>query len=128
MTDNITVDKFDSTLIDKIESTFPLIAMMARKNDYDGLPIYFLKERGEIASIAIVDPEGFNGRPKLCAFEVAMKFRRCKYGTRLLEFLISEYRKLRANVLREALGFYLKSFFRIVEDTGGPVITVESAF
>ena len=36
------------------------------------------------------------------------------------------YEDVRAVVLRDAIGFYRKCVFKVVEDRGGPVLTVET--
>ena len=109
-----------------IESSFPLIAVMCRKNDYVDKDVVCLKIAGKPVAIGIVDADGYPLNAKLCAFEVMHGYRHRGFGKRLLMHIVSEYEDLRAVVLREAVGFYRKCFFKVIEDNGGPVVTVET--
>ena len=89
MKHNIETELFKNANVEGIETDFPLIAVMARKNNYEGLTLHYLKVKGETVSMAIVNPDS-NGKAKICAIETTLKHRRNGYGTALLQYLISE--------------------------------------
>ena len=123
---NIETELFKNAKVEGIEEDFPLIAVMAQKNNYEGLTLHSLKIKGEPVSMAIVNPDS-NGKAKICAIETAMKYRKNGYGTALLQYLIAEYPRISALALREVVGFYVRSLFKVVGDLGGQIIEVESA-
>jgi len=108
------------------EAAFPLVAVMSKKNDYCDKDVVSLEICGKPVAMAIVDADGYPLNAKLCAFEVRHGYRHRGFGKRLLMHIVSEYEDLRAVVLREAVGFYRKCFFMVIEDNGGPVVTVET--
>lgn len=128
MNHEIITEKFTEGCVDsQTAKEFPLIAAMAAKNDFTtGCYIEKLVVDGETVSMAIVDPDGYPLNTKLCAFEVKCNARGRGYGKELLHYIITNYEDVRAVVLREAIGFYRKCFFKIVEDMGGQVLTVEA--
>lgn len=126
MKHNIETELFKNANVEGIETDFPLIAVMAQKNNYEGLTLHSLKVKGETVSMAIVNPDS-NGKAKICAIETTLKHRRNGYGTALLQYLVAEYPRITALALREVVGFYVRSLFRIVADRGGQIIEVESA-
>ena len=113
----IVTEKFvDGCVDEEMAKDFPLIAAMASKNDYaNGCFVEKLVSGSETVAMAIVDPDGYPLNAKLCAFEVRHDKRRKGYGKELLHYIINNYEDVRAVVLREALGFYRKCFFRIVK-------------
>ena len=63
---------------------------------------------------------------KICAFEARHDCRHNGYGKELLQYILINYDDVRAVVIREALGFYRKCFFKVIDDNGGQVVTVEA--
>ena len=123
----VTENFVDGYVDEEIAKNFPLIAAMASKNDYtNGCFVEKLVSGSEIVAMAIVDPDGYPLNTKLCAFEVRHDKRHKGYGKELLHYIINNYEDVRAVVLREALGFYKKCFFRVVDDKGGQALTVEA--
>ena len=105
---------------------FPLMSVMCAKNDYSGCEIIKLVGKSGVVAMAIVDPDGYPMNTKLCAFEVRHDCRGKGYGKELLQYVVINYDDVRAVVLREALGFYRKCFFKVIDDNGGNVVTVEA--
>lgn len=88
------------------------------------LPVRMLCEG--VVAMGIVDPDGYPLNTKLCAFEVRHDCRHKGYGKELIQYILFNYDDVRAVVLREALGFYRKCFFKVIDDNGGQVVTVEA--
>lgn len=105
---------------------FPLMSVMCSKNDYSGCEIIKLVGKSGVVAMAIVDPDGYPMNTKLCAFEVRHDCRGKGYGKELLQYVVINYDDVRAVVLKEALGFYRKCFFKVIDDNGGQVVTVEA--
>ena len=127
MTKEIVTEKFAENFDNEyVSHDFPLIAAMCAKNDYTGCDILKLVTGEGIVAMCIVDPDGYPLNTKLCAFEVRHDCRHKGYGKELLQCILVNYDDVRAVVLREALGFYCKCFFKVIDDDGGQVVTVES--
>ena len=116
-------ENFDNEYVSR---DFPLISAMCAKNDYTGCYILKLVTDEGVVAMGIVDPDGYPLNTKLCAFEVRRDCRHKGYGKELLQYILINYDDVRAVVLREALGFYRKCFFKVIEDNGGQVVTVEA--
>lgn len=119
----ILTDKFPNGYV---SSDFPLITAMCDKNDYTGCSVLKMVIGASVVAMAIVDPDGYPLNTKLCAFEVNYECRHNGYGKELLQYILNNYEDVRAVVLREALGFYRKCFFKVIDDNGGHVVTVEA--
>ena len=127
MKKEIVSEKFtDGHVNDRLSKDFPLIATMASKNEFDGCMVEKLVIGRDVVAMAIVDPDGYPLNTKLCVFEVRHDSRGKGYGKELLRHVVINYEDVRAVVLRDAIGFYRKCFFKVVEDRGGPVLTVET--
>ena len=123
----IVTEKFDENFDNEyVSRDFPLISAMCAKNDYDGCYIVKLVKDTGVVAMAIVDPDGYPLNTKLCAFEVRHDCRQKGYGKELIQYILFNYDDVRAVVLREALGFYRKCFFKVIDDNGGQVVTVEA--
>ena len=127
MTHKIVSEKFNENFDNEyVSRDFPLIAAMCDKNDYAGCHIAKLITGAGVVAMAIVDPDGYPLNTKLCAFEVRNDCRHKGYGKELIQYILFNYDDVRAVVLREALGFYRKCFFKVIDDNGGQVVTVEA--
>ena len=127
MTREIVAEKFAENFDNEyISRDFPLISAMCAKNDYSGCDIVKLVGKSGVVAMAIVDPDGYPMNTKLCAFEVRHDCRGKGYGKELLQHVVINYDDVRAVVLREAIGFYRKCFFKVIDDNGGNVVTVEA--
>ena len=127
MTREIVPEKFAENFdTEYVSCDFPLISVMCAKNDYTGCHILKLVTDEGVVAMGIVDPDGYPLNTKLCAFEVRHDCRHTGYGKELLQHILINYDDVRAVVIREALGFYRKCFFKVIEDNGGQVVTVES--
>ena len=127
MTKEIVTEKFAENFDNEyVSRDFPIIAAMRGKNDYTGCDILKLVTGEGIVAMGIVDPDGYPLNTKLCAFEVRHDCRHKGYGKELLQCILNNYDDVRAVVLREALGFYRKCFFKVIDDDGGQVVTVEA--
>ena len=88
-----------------------LLSAMMEKNDFAGLPAYVIRDKGNIVGIGIVDPDGYNLYAKLWCMEVAPKYRRRGYGSRILHEILHEYDDVKLVAKRDAFPFYKHAGF-----------------